>query len=115
MKHNYNVGGSEDYQSGFSSGYDTGFTDGIGKCGAGVWHLMDEAPPEDECLLVQLQLEHKTPIYIAIKHSEDDDCMCGRWQIYPDDEGKLRNNHGEYPIIAWAWVNKPQIRREEAE
>lgn len=73
---------------------------------AGVWHSIDEEPPENETLLVKLQLEDCTSVYVAIKYSEDDGCMCGRWQIYPDDEGQLGDGRGKYPIIEWARIQK---------
>ena len=107
MKHSYNVGGSEDYRSGFDSGYDAGFGDGIGKCSAGVWHSMDEAPPENETVLVKLQWDDKsTGIYVATKYNEDHDWCSPGWQIHPDDEDQLRDDNDEYPIIEWACIQK---------
>lgn len=74
---------------------------------AGIWHSIDEAPPENETLLVKLQWDDKsTGVYVATKYNENHDWCSPGWQIHPDDEDQLRDDCDEYPIIEWACIQK---------
>ena len=74
---------------------------------AGIWHSIDEEPPENETLLVKLQWEDKsTGVYVATKYNENHDWCSPGWKIHPDDEDQLRDDCDEYPIIEWACIQK---------